>query len=374
MKLNSHNTILGLIVILAIYTLISKNDFSNFRNSEPNRITIMSYNLENLFDTKDDPNKNDETYLPVEIKNKNLTILKKCNQLKAKSWRQECKNLNWNQATLKSKMNRLADVILNSNKGIGPDILILQEVENLRVLEEFRNQYLKKYYPNKGILIEGPDERGIDVAILSKLKSKDTPLTHHLKFISEFGLPKERIPITRPILEASFLLPDQTPLYILGVHLPSQGTPTAARKQALEQLVQLINNKPADSLVVAGGDFNITSNEENKYTYFRNLKKSFLVSHLVGCQKCKGTNYYRPRNSWSFLDVLIFSRNLDSIQSSWILEKESIRVYNRSLYQNNKWGQPKKFEAGKFQQGVSDHWPILADIVLNSSRSKGTFK
>lgn len=338
------------------------------------KLTIMTYNVENLFDTEDDPFKEDETYLPLKVKRSSPQIQQICRKLKSKEWQKECLTLNWDETTLSRKMKRLADIILKSHQGVGPDILLLQEVENLKVLEKLRTLYLKKYYPYQALLLEGPDRRGIDTAILSKLPNISAPQLHLLTFKEEKNLPFSRLPKSRGILEASFLLPDQSPLHVFSVHFPSQGTPSPARQQALNQVIHLISQKPKDDLVIVGGDFNITKNEDEKNKYLESLQKKFLISHFVGCKFCKGTNYFHPRRSWSFLDVLIFSNHFKDPKFNWILNVDSVRVFNTNLYQNNKWGSPMKFEGGKHQKGISDHWPLLADIVLNSSRSKGTRK
>lgn len=370
-----------LVAIMTILFLVQIFNFSNslFAKDEPSEVkekpqtlTVMTYNLENLFDTLDDPGKDDETYLPLKVKQASPELQKKCHSLKKKEWKKECLNLDWSEKVLQSKMKRIADVILKSNKDNGPDILILQEVENINVLEMLRTQHLSKYYPHKGLLIEGPDKRGIDVAILSKLINIKDPKLHLLKFTAENDLPKNKLPKTRGILEANFSLPDTSNLHVFAVHFPSQGTPSPARKQALKQLHQLIKQKPTSDFIIAGGDFNITAYEEGKNKYFESLKGELLISHLEGCHECKGTNYFHPRKSWSFLDVLVFSKNFSD--GAWALDKSSIRVFNTNLYQNNKWGSPMKFEQGRHQQGVSDHWPLMAEIFLNSSRSKGTFK
>lgn len=349
---------------------LAKQKLEDLKDS---KITIMTFNLENLFDTKDDPLKDDETYLPLKVKNESPDLLKKCKSLKSKDWKQQCLTLDWSPKVLQSKMKRIADVILKSHSQVGPDIIILQEVENLEVLEELRKNHLSAHYPHPAILIEGPDKRGIDVAILSKLKIKSETKIHNLTFTAEGKLEKSRLPVTRGILEAEFMLPDNTPLSVFGVHFPSQGTPSPARRQALEQLKKLMDERAKTNLVVAGGDFNITAFEEKHNKYFDKLSIDYLVSHLVGCKACRGSNYFHPRRSWSFLDVLIFSKNFNSPEMNWSLDRSSVRVFNKSLYQNNKWGSPEKFDFKK-QQGVSDHWPVLADIFKNSSLSKGTRK
>ncbi|MCC7014848.1 MAG: endonuclease/exonuclease/phosphatase family protein [Planctomycetes bacterium] len=59
-------------------------------------------------------------------------------------------------------------------KAMKADVVALQEVENLEVLRRFRNDFLggSKSFPHS-ILIDGPDPRRIDVAVLSKF-----PIVH----------------------------------------------------------------------------------------------------------------------------------------------------------------------------------------------------
>jgi endonuclease/exonuclease/phosphatase family metal-dependent hydrolase len=61
--------------------------------------------------------------------------------------------------------NNTAQVILKNN----PDVICLQEVENLETLKKFNSKYLKRKYPYS-MLIDGNDIRKIDVGILSKLE------------------------------------------------------------------------------------------------------------------------------------------------------------------------------------------------------------
>ena len=41
---------------------------SNEHQASKGALTVMTYNVENLFDSLDDPGKDDETYLPIEVK------------------------------------------------------------------------------------------------------------------------------------------------------------------------------------------------------------------------------------------------------------------------------------------------------------------
>lgn len=351
---------LAIVVIAAIYqgyneigpTLDSTAVASASVNKK--RISIMTYNVENLFDTLDDPNKNDETFLPKSKKNKK--VQKKCRQTSGGHWLSECLNTNWTTYKLDLKMKRLASVIKGYKK-IGPDILILQEVENLNVLKMLNDKHLG--YSNV-ILLEGPDKRGIDTAILSRLSSVEKPKLHLQKFTEGKGWGKNKIKATRGILQAVLKLPNDESLNVYAIHFPSQGSPTEARKQAIALLNKIAGSKKKLSIV--GGDFNVTSKEDKQHKLFsKTLAKKWKVSHLIGCKKCKGSTYYHRKRSWSFFDALLFSKKFGR---TWKIDKKSINVFHKMPVQENKFGSPARFDMGEHQTGVSDHWPVVAEIYL----------
>lgn len=336
----------SLILILFIGGYELYNSYKSapeLKETDQKRVRIMTYNVENLFDTLDDPKKNDETFLPILKKNKE--VQKVCRKSGKKHWIKECLTTNWTEFKLELKMKRLAKVILAAN----PDVLILQEVENINVLKSFNKKHLG--FSNV-ILKEGPDRRGIDVAILAKLENARSPKLHLQKS-------NNRVKATRGILEASLKLPNNENLTVFGLHFPSQGSPFEARKKSVEFLNSLLSRKAG--LVVAGGDFNIVKNEERLYK--QDLSEKWMVSHLVGCKKCEGTNYYHRRRSWSFLDALLFSKSFQK-SKTWSLDKKSIQVFNSLKVQKNRFGSPQKFEMGKHPTGVSDHFPVVSEIKL----------
>jgi endonuclease/exonuclease/phosphatase family metal-dependent hydrolase len=200
------------------------------------------------------------------------------------------------------------------------------------------------------------------VAILSKLESKKEPKLHLQEFKAQKGFSQKKIKPTRGILEAFLVLPNADLLSVFALHFPSQGSPTEARIQAVNRLNELVQK--SSDLSIAGGDFNITKSEEKKHKIFKNrLSKNWLVSHLIGCKKCKGSHYYHRKRSWSFLDALLFSKSFKS--SSWKIDVDSIDVYNELSVQSNRYGSPARFNMGKDSFGVSDHWPVVAEIYLN---------
>lgn len=348
--------------LLFILPIVLISCVSKDYKSQPNSLTVMTYNVENLFDTLDDEGKDDETYLPKNQKTSRAHKLK-CAGLSKEHYRKECLSKDWNSRLVERKMNRLAHVIKQVRSGQGPDVLIVQEVENLNVLTRFKMNHLNELGYKEIVHIEGPDQRGIDVAMISKLSLLKKPKLHEIDLkpaAKEAGKNPIKVRPTRGILEAQFQLPDGESLTVFGVHFPSQGSPTPYRKVALETLNKARKALAKDELVIAAGDFNITTKEDGEHQLFGNedMKNLWLVSHYIGCHKCEGTHNYR--GDWSFLDVMLFSHNFK--YSSWSLDPQSIRIPNKSIYQKNDFGNPARFSDGRSQLGVSDHWPLAVDI------------
>ena len=107
---------------LAALILIScqsspKKDFA-LPPKEAGQVSVMSFNVENLFDTVHDENRSDWTYLPLTTKQK-PDFAKNC--ASQTGWRQkECLEMNWSEDVLKAKMENLSKVVLNVDAGEQP--------------------------------------------------------------------------------------------------------------------------------------------------------------------------------------------------------------------------------------------------------------
>ena len=313
-------------------------------------ISIMTFNVENLFDNNHDAGKNDETYLPVARKTSKNHI-EKCKQIKVRRWRDQCLYWDWNDAVVERKLNVIADSIKQVNQGQGPDIIAFQEIENLSILERLRNEKLSGLGYQPGVLIEGKDRRGIDVAFLSKYQAVGAKL-HEIKFPKS---QKRRVGDTRPILETTFKLPTGDLLTGLAVHFPAPYHPTEMRESAYTALNNVVSGLPEDRAVFAAGDFNTTREEDaNKNMLERWVRPTWQVAHDL-CKGCPGTSYYPPKDDWSFLDM-IFWRASDK----W--EMSASYLANQTKPQRNRDGTPKRFKLPE-ASGVSDHWPLVLEIA-----------
>jgi endonuclease/exonuclease/phosphatase family metal-dependent hydrolase len=332
-----------------------KNPFNGDQN--PNRISIMAFNVENLFDTEHDEGKEDFTYLPLKEKKKRDDVKAFC-ATQSKGRKTECLNLDWNQEVLKTKFDALNGAVLQVY-GRGPDILMLEEVENLRVLKLWNDTDLKKAEYKTIQLIEGPDKRGIDVGLMSRFPVEGKAQLHQIEWEKSLDFDPHA---TRGILEVPLKLPTGSILHVFVVHLPSQASPTVFREDAVKTIKKLVAKVPPDRFWVVGGDWNITAEEDERSGLVsQQLNQIGLVSHLVGCKRCKGTHNYRK--DWSFLDILVFSKNFASTDSALKLVFESITVPQWGKHQSKWSGRPQRFNP-KNGTGVSDHFPIYAEIEV----------
>jgi endonuclease/exonuclease/phosphatase family metal-dependent hydrolase len=324
-------------------------------------VTIMTFNAQNLFDTADDPGKDDKAYLPIDAKQSEAHIAG-CNEIPVESWRNECLYLNWNEDALQLKMAALAKTILQIGDGQGADIIAFQEVENAAVLDQLRTEHLADAGYHPAVLIEGDDLRGIDVAFLSKLPLAKPAELQHIAF-EDF--PDQRGD-ARDVLEATFVLPDGALLTGFAVHFPAPYQPTAMRVEAYEHLTALRNALPDDRYVFAAGDFNTTSGEDRSENMLEKFVRPFWTAAHELCSSCLGTYYYARDNNWSFLDMILFSPARGE-KTTWTIRADSVQIANRAPGQVTGAGTPARFIPAE-GTGVSDHWPLA--LVIESTEKQ----
>jgi len=323
----------------------------------PPAVTIMTFNVQNLFDNVDDPGKDDATFLPLSAK-QSAAHKAGCAKIEVERWRDQCLNWDWSEPVLKRKLAGVAAAILQVNDGHGADIIALQEVENAAIVDRLSFEYLGAANYGPSILIEGDDERGIDVAFLSRLPLTEAPVLHPMTFPDY----PDRQGDTRGILEATFLLPDGTPLTGLAVHFPAPFHPVEMRVEAYRQLNLLRSRLPPDHAVFAAGDFNTVSAEMvDGGMLDRYVRPTWQIAHEL-CDGCPGTYYYPRDDNWSFLDMILFAPPRGE-KTTWRIRADSVRIRNRAPEQVTASGTPKHYD-GATQSGVSDHWPLSVTIEL----------
>ena len=136
--------ILYLITLLLAFTFTADAQKGKAGNGTRHYV-IGFYNLENLFDIYDDPAKNDEEYLP------------------------NGKN-EWTEVKYNKKLHNMATVIkaMHDDNGRWHTILGISEIENRLVIEDLIYQPEIEAANYQIIHYDGPDRRGVDVALLYK--------------------------------------------------------------------------------------------------------------------------------------------------------------------------------------------------------------
>jgi endonuclease/exonuclease/phosphatase family metal-dependent hydrolase len=346
----------------AVFITIEQRNAPLFRlplEAPAEAVSVMAFNVQNLFDNTDDANKDDKAYLPVGDKQGEAHIAE-CNEIPVASWRDECLYLDWSDAALDHKLSVIAATIKQVSDGRGPDIVALQEVENIGILERLRSEYLADSEYLAPVLLEGTDKRGIDVAFLTRLPLAEPPVLHPLDLPDEFA---DRVGDTRGVLEATFRMPDGSLLTGFSVHFPAPFHPTEMREIAYEHLNGLREQLPPERPVFAAGDFNTTSIEDARERMFDRYVRPYWILSNDLCKSCPGTAFHSRDNTWSFLDMILFSPTRGE-KTTWQVRADSVRLANRNPAQVSDSGAPQRYHSAE-QVGVSDHWPIV--LVLEST-------
>lgn len=316
--------------------------------------TIAFYNVENLFDTINDPNKFDETSPIMELDFKRSDVYQK-------------------------KSNNIAKVISEigaDEAHNSPALIGLAEVENRDVLEDLANS---KHLLNKdyGIVhYESPDARGIDVALLYQ-KQLFVPLNtsrHELKIYDDNS---ERRVNTRDQLLVSGKL-DGDLIHVLVNHWPSRRGGEARsrpKRMAAAKLCKRIvdslqaNDPYAKILIMGDLNDNPTNSSVKKVLNAQHDRESVGLKGIYNpmenlLRKGLGTNAYR--DTWSLFDQILITKPL--------LEKDysSYRYFKAGIFNKNylsdklgRWkGYPKRsFSDGGFTDGYSDHFPVYLYLI-----------
>ena len=326
---------------------------------ENGEISLMTFNVENMFDNTHDEGTEDYTNLPLSEKNK-PEVQTYCASITSEYYKKECFEKDWNDENVEFKLSQIEKTIRFTEKGKGPDIIFMAEVENINILSRLANQNLKGLGYKSRVLIEGPDTRGIDPAILSKFPIKGRPILHIIPYQDSDPERLKGALKSRGIIEATFILPNSKELTVMAVHFPSQANPSDWRRQAVTFLKEKMNEyQKQGRAVVAGGDFNIIRTEESDRGYFSEILSTVgQISHFVGCKDCPGSHFHR--GDWSFLDVIVVGHQIQN--AGLTLVPESIQTV-KAPHHVDPNGIPIRFDEVT-KTGVSDHLPLYLRLKI----------
>ncbi|MDX2135148.1 MAG: endonuclease/exonuclease/phosphatase family protein [Saprospiraceae bacterium] len=315
---------------------------------------IGFYNLENLFDTLDNPVTNDADFLP------NGKLL-------------------WNTEKYLLKQANMAQVIRELGAELTPDgvaLLGVAEVENRKVLEDLVSQAPLRDRNYQVVLIEGPDERGINCGLLYQPKYFQVDGARSVTVDLTDPRTGER-DFTRDILLVSGRF-DGEPLHVMVCHWPSRrGGESAsawARAAAADRCKALADSlrqtDPAAKIVVMG-DLNDDPNNKSltKHLYATGdlnavRDDGFFNTMYEHFRDGNGTLAYR--DSWNLFDQICISKSWIQVQSGgWTFFKSVVFRKPWMIQADGTFkGYPfRTFSGDTFINGYSDHLPVYMVVV-----------
>lgn len=331
------------------------------QNRQYGMVAVAFYNVENLFDTKDDPKINDEDFLPDGY-------------------------YSWTEDKYQSKLKNISRVLgdIAVDKGIdgGPAVIGLAEVENRDVVLDLISQQALKKRNYRILHFDSPDRRGIDCALLYK--------PNHFKL--------------RDSLYVSYSdTTRQTRGYLVGIgkflgedfafivcHWPSRGSESYTREIAgrdVRNLTTQLQQRFKGIKVVCMGDLN--DDPDNK-SLVNEMKCAYAPSEIRDDQQFfnpwkytlrdtkRGTLVYKK--AWNLFDQILMTGNMVT-RSIKLGDKVSFESVDRSkgltyltheiisfpyMLETEKGyvGNPLRTHVGqRWMNGFSDHLPTCIYLV-----------
>ena len=334
---------ISLILVLCVMTLCA------IAQSSHNKAVVGFYNVENLFDTIDDPLKNDEQFLPDG-------------------------DYRWGSARYEAKLKSLSKVIAEMARLEGGLVVLgVSEIENEQVLLDLAATELLKPYRLSVCHHESPDRRGVDVAFFYDASRFKILSTRAFPTI----VPNNPDFITRDQWLMTGILDGVDTLDIVVNHWPSK---SGGEKRSLpgriaagqlgRQIADSVLHSRPNAKFIYMGDLNDNPTskciiaEMNTKTKPENLTQYDLYNPMWKLFR-DGLGSYAYRDSWEMLDNIIISGGLVNavpgtykFRSAHIFRKDYLFTKSCS-YMDYPY---RTFAGGNYQGGYSDHLPVY--IVL----------
>ena len=346
------------IVAFAAAVLLSVAAFAQTRT-----YVIGFYNLENLFDIYDDPAKNDNEYLPDGA-----------NQ--------------WTQAKYEKKLANMAHVIksMAEDNGRYHTILGVSEIENRMVLEDLVAQPEIADANYQIVHYDGPDRRGVDVALLYKpeqftfIESESIPFTFEGSEIDFSDIDTGWFRTRDILMVHGTIAGEHFAFYVM--HLPSRtgGKGGNLRSRGAEiayrHSLKMMEKYPGIK-IVAMGDMNDDPFDESMAVYFHGREKmedvgqeDFFNPFYKMVKDGMGSLCYQGQ--WSIYDQVLVNHALAFAPAGGLKLMQINKGYWGRIYKKrfmmSQSGQYKgyplrTFSNGSFISGYSDHYPTYIVIT-----------
>ena len=302
---------------------------------------VMFWNVENLFDTKDNPRKNDNEFLPDAHRR-------------------------WTLFRYRDKLNKIAKTLIACGDGQVPSLVGLCEVEDDSCLYDLTRHTPLREAGYRYAITDSPDQRGIDVALLYR--------EGEFRPIGRRGI---RIPhklvkrgATRDILHVAGRVASGDTIDVMVCHMPSRSGGQAKSEpyrmytaQVLCQAIDSVRKVRRHPHILVMGDFNDYPTDKS----MKMLCKQGGLCNLMQGRK-DGTYFYR--GEWGILDQFLVSESLLKRKNGIRTSADNVQIFRPDflLEKASRGGVRKPFRTYngmKYNGGFSDHLPILLDLLID---------
>ncbi len=318
-------------------------------------ISIMEWNVENLFDCRHDTLKNDTEFLPDGLRH-------------------------WNYYRYRRKLDRIAKTIVASTGNWNPPSLIaLCEVENDSVLIALTRYSALKELGYRYVMTDCMDQRGIDVALLYQRDRFKL-----LEYESIRVTPLKDFRPTRDILHVTGLITLQDTLDIYVVHAPSRsGGEMLSRpyrihfaKTLMAEIAQLKCKRKTPKILILGDLNDLPESPAiNKVLAAKAPEREIddnKLYHLLARQvKQSKEGSYKFRGEWNLLDHVIVSGSLLHPTDTVYTSESLARILHLPflLTEDKTYGGERPYRTYygmKYENGYSDHLPLLMQLIVTA--------
>jgi len=337
------------LLILTIYIVLC------FPVSGQTNFRVMFYNVENLFDIFDNPEKNDDDFLPEGA-------------------------MRWTAGRYHNKLNNIAKVITSAGEWDTPALVGLCEVENEKVIKDLTQYSPLRKMNYRYIITDSPDLRGINVALLYQ-REKFKYLGHE-SYVIRF--PHNPRKYTRDILHVTGQVSTQDTLDVFVCHFPSRRGGEKESEPDRIYVASVLKSK-SDSLmkirknacILILGDFNDEPSDHSVSQTLmakpvsEEISPKNLYNLFFPFEKMKNTGTYKFQRQWNLLDQIIVSGNLITGDRSIRVLPHTASIFYRDFMvtddKTHGGKRPKKtYHGRKHEGGYSDHFPVVVDFIVTN--------
>jgi len=316
---------------------------------------LAFYNLENFFNPEDNPETNDDDFTPNG-------------------------SHRYTEAIFKQKAHNMAEVLAQLGTEHTPDgaaLIGVCEVEDDRALKVLLQQTELKQRKYRFIRIEGPDRRGINVALIYNPRYFKTITAKSIGINLKYAGGG----YTRDVLLVQGILQGDT-VFVLVNHWPSRsgGEAASAPKRAVaaavnREAVDQILKQNKNAKIILMGDFNDDPVNESVAEVLGatgSREKAIQYNRLYNPWNklyAQGIGTLSHNDKWNLFDQIILS-------PAWISGKSGnwqfyqARVFDKDFLKNS-FGKYKGFphrsySGNKWINGYSDHFPTIVYIIKDA--------